>query len=243
MCNTHPRIRLTMEFNNFHMIESPCWFYNGWIWAKWYREHRRDFRNFHPAPPYVVTPRAQGFVRSYLDGINRFDRKLVNADMIQAALQEAWGGPYIVGDKMPSYVFDLGRLVRHRDLTCVMMYRDVRDVAASVLRAIKIMWSRKVFARELNSVRKVARGWLQAMNMINRFRSDILLIRYEDLIQDPQRELGRLAERIGVDPGGFSVNSVDALNAGKHRELLTGRQIALLRKWTAPVLEDFGYAV
>jgi hypothetical protein len=129
--------------------------------------------------------------------------------------------------------------------------RDPRDAVASLQR---MPWA-------ANSVVTNAQTWL-ACNLAARrsaHRPGYLLVRYETLVAQPERELGRICAHLGEDYvpdmlvpghpapgyvpwGRLSRGPVTMERLGKWREELTARDVALIEWTVGPHMQSFGYA-
>jgi hypothetical protein len=71
----------------------------------------------------------------------------------------------------------------------------------------------------------------------------LFIIRYEELVRDPQSSLAGLAEWLHVDSAGFDVDSVKASSIGKYRKGLTPEELDDVMRVAGPTLERLNYAV
>lgn len=163
-----------------------------------------------------------------------------------------------VGEKSPDH---WRRIDRIRQLfpkaKFIHVYRDPRDVAASRLR---MPWSG-------DTARDAARFWFKALRSHERCTATLSPstytgLKYEALVEDPERELRRLCAFLGedYDPAvlafdrrertGFlgiehwkegTRRPVNAASIGRYRADLSMRQIALIERHTRPLLQRFGY--
>lgn len=150
----------------------------------------------------------------------------------------------------------------------VLMVRDPRDVALSLLRC---QWRNPRDGRPLpytQDVQSGARFWVEFNSMIARSvgalnaPGRLLWVRYEDLCSNPGSCLDRLAKFIDtprLDPSiaessaglvahssdephpALRVGSLDPASVGRWRTQLAGRDIAAIESITAPLRGKFGY--
>lgn len=137
----------------------------------------------------------------------------------------------------------------------IHLIRDPRDVVGSLLR---MPWAN-------NSVTANARSWLLYTRSAEQISqsSNYCLVRYEDLVQNPEVELKRICTFIdeAYHPAMLDSDSNEGKQevasewwfqrakrpvtndrVGKWREQLTPEQIALIEWIVAPVMRQFGYA-
>ena len=145
---------------------------------------------------------------------------------------------------MPDYVHLLDELAPANGLSSVMIYRDCRDVASSHLKLARTTWHNQGWIRRQDTAEKVAKLWVDALESMERHRDRIHIIRYEDLVREPGRELTALAEWLGVDPAGFperSMKSVRDDGIGKHRDELSEQDLEAVMDIAAPTMARLGY--
>jgi len=103
-------------------------------------------------------------------------------------------GKNIVGEKTPGHIFYVRKIWQaYGDARIVGVIRDGRDCVYSNL---KEEWAG-------NNPQKHAAEWTIAVREIRRRRRErpesVMLVRYEDILQDPPAALGRLCEFVGVE--------------------------------------------
>ena len=146
-----------------------------------------------------------------------------------------------MGDKYPGYVFDLASYVDHECLSCLVVYRDGRDVASSTLRAVRTMWRGLPFTRNIDTVEKIAGRWVFGIEQMLRHEAKVHVVRYEDLVSDPKTVMRGVSEWLGVDPDGFPHAPVRSTSVGKFREGLTASELDTVNEVAGPTLTKLGY--
>lgn len=102
------------------------------------------------------------------------------------------GGDRIWGDKSPSYITHLPLIKRlYPEARFVHIVRDVRDYCLSVQSA----WKKN----PLRAAQRWVDGLRRARADAAPFTADVLDLRFEDLISDPQAQLRRVCDFIGVE--------------------------------------------
>jgi hypothetical protein len=245
MLNRHPAIAVCRETEFYHYI---------------YRR-RRAFGDL------AILRNRQRLVKEYLS-TQRVQRLQLDLEALEQTLLEEgvsyealflsllWfyaraQGKRRCGEKTPQHALFTETLCSwYPDATVIHLLRDPRDVAASLMR----MPSAPKGA--LGS----ARVWLQynASAWRSRHRPQYLLVRYEQLVTQPEQELARVCAAIGEDycPAMMVPNwdptanrpwlrraeePVTTERMGKWRDLLTAEQVSLVEWVVGKQMRTFGY--
>lgn len=238
LCNSHPEIEITNEFNYFSGL------------GKSYTEHRRILLKRlwgETKSRGIKLPSLFGdyaFVTRYLFKIRGFRQNTIDAIAIESTLRSIFPKAHIIGDKTPRYVFLLDKLVAERGLSNLVIFRDCRDVASSVLVRIRSKWRKKHWKYNVDTAEKIAGRWVRGIEIMERNKDKIHIIRYEDLVLEPKRELIKLAKWLGVDPAGFSDSMVSNIRKrciGKYKTALTKEELRTVMAIAGPMMEKLGY--
>ncbi len=157
----------------------------------------------------------------------------------------------VLGDKSPNYTTHALRIADAiPEAKFIHIVRDVRDAALSARNA----WNKNIF--------RFAQRWLDGtqnlkMAITKLGESTIVEIRYEDLIEDPERILRQLVEFLGLDyqdemlflkkPSSETLgdtkgqNRIVAGNLDKYKKHMTGREIARMNEIAGEMLTYYGY--
>jgi len=147
----------------------------------------------------------------------------------------------------------------------IHLIRDPRDNYA----AIKAGWE-KEYSRYFDSVERLLQSMMDRGRLgmefaklnLKRFGSDrYLIVKYEDLVSQPKKELVRICAFLGIpfhpsllQPtfGGVnwkgnsfenkSFNSISKGNVNRWRERITEHEAKVLEYYFGPLLQEFGYA-
>lgn len=250
LCDAHPDITLTHEFGTFVALNEPYHVYRNRILRRWRAQPILHCRTFRPLPTmsrsrrWAISTRGHVFALRYLSKIRRCRPGRIDLSAVEATLREVFPGAGIVGDKMPEYVHLLDRLAPTSGLSSVMIYRDCRDVTSSHLKMARTSWRHQGWIRDQDTAEKVAKLWVAALESIERHRDRIYIIRYEDLVREPKRELAVLAEWLGVDPTGFperSIRNVRDNNIGKYEDVLSEQELEVVMNIAGPTMARLGY--
>ena len=153
------------------------------------------------------------------------------------------------GDKSPNYRNNVAQIRGlYPKARFVHIVRDGRDVCLSSHRA----WHKHILRNaqrwndEVGGCRRAGRA----------LGEDYLELRYEDLLDDPERWLTAIAEHVGqsfdpkmLDPGRATENLGDTRgatgivkgNTGKWRERMPPKQLRRVEELCGPLLTDLGY--
>ena len=250
LCDAHPDIMLTHEFGTFAALNEPYRVYRKRILGTWRAQPILQCRTFRPRPTmsrsrrWAISTRGHVFAIRYLRKIRRYRPGPIDLSAVEETLREVFPGAGLLGDKMPEYVHLLDKLAPTTGLSSVMIYRDCRDVTSSHLKLARTSWRNQWWIRDQDTAEKVAKLWVAALEMMERHRDKIHIIRYEDLVRGPKRELTALAEWVGVDPAGFPEgisNGVRDDGIGKHRNGLSEQELETVMNIAGPTMARLGY--
>lgn len=266
LCDHHPDIFMTNEFGNFFDLHESLGMYRRKILKRWWQAGNRSFfspdmrwgvvefsevepdvkrtnlflRTIHK-PLQINMCQNLWFVARYLFQISKNHQECINPQIIEAALLNIFPTCRVVGDKHPDYVFILDKLVQTSDLSCVVIYRDPRDMVNSVIKAYTL-WG-KWWGSELTVAEEIAKRWVQTIELIEHYVDKIHIIRYEELVSNPQPVLTELALWLDVDPKGFKYQMVRNTSVGKHRQTLADQDLANVLRVAGPTMERLGYRI
>ena len=240
LLNTHPEVMLTMEFRNFTHLGAPLPRYAGRVlWRKW----KRDVVSLaHGAQRWRSRPDGVAFVLLYALGIlvnHRGGR--VTLRSIRSTQHMILPRARVVGDKYPGYIYNLDRLAAHPELKPIVIYHDCRDVVASALDMARTEWKATRFAQSLDTPRKVADRWVEAVAYQERNAERILAVQYEGLVTQPEPVLNRLGFFLGLDPSGFRPEVLRSGSIGRYQTDLTDADLKVMNEVAGEVMRRLGY--
>lgn len=250
LCDTHPDITLTHEFGTFLALNQPYRAYRRQILRRWRAQGISQCAVLRSSPissrrrSWAISMRSHAFTIRYLEKIRRFRQGTVDLPAVAATLREIFPRPRVVGDKMPKYVQLLDTLAPMSGLAIVIIHRDCRDVTSSHLNMVRTMWRDERWIRTQDTAEKVAARWVEAIEAMERHRDRIYILRYEDLVRKPRRELAALGEWLAVDPTGFpeaSFRNVRDDSVGKHEAGLSERELEAVMNVAGPAMSRLGY--
>lgn len=238
LCNSHPDIKVTEEFMNFMKLNIP------------YREHVQFLRKNWYTYPLVSTEsklwhfKSGIFLARYLIALQSYRHVLISAADIETVLRHIFPRATVVGDVFNHYVFVLDTLVNVPSLFLVILYRDCRDVAATISRKFRSELScrqKPFWLEQIATSENVARRWVSAIEMMERYVNKVHTIRYEDLVTDPKRVLTDFGNWLGVDAKGFRHQMIHTNKIGEYKQYLSNREVAEILAVAGPTMERLGY--
>lgn len=197
----------------------------------------------------TIDRRYRGQVRRYLWNIVRGHAagELTTVDRIHHAFVAALGAPgcAYVGDKYPDYVLQYPQFVHRPNTKCVFVYRDARDVVASIHHRIhRGDWRGRTWVRKYNTIEKATDYWLaimQAFHDLRQLETNAFLIRYEDLVLESAATVAAIALHLELPADGFDATLPNASSIGRYRERLSAQQLQVIEHRAGSVMEHWGY--
>ena len=242
LCNSHPDIAVTMEFGNFIGLGRPYRRYSRQLLKRqWRRRDHSVLVQGNRENRWGLLLQSYAFMVRYLSVLRREGKSRIDVPDIEAALRSIFPAARIVGGKTPPYVFLLDRLAYVDGLDCLIVHRDCRDVTNSVLEKVRTDWRDKPFVGNFDTVEKIALRWVQAIELTERYADIVYTVRYEDLIQNPQGELDRVGEWLGVDATRFPAAIIRTTSLGKHKDGLSNAQLSTVLRIAGPAMARLGY--
>lgn len=239
LCNTHPDIWITSEFRNFLCLGAryPRHIYK----LRRHRWHGLFYPSAYPLSDAESRVRNVIFFLKYASSLLPHIHKRIDAEVLRQVLHHLQPQKAVVGDKFPYYLWQLERFTQIPNMFPVVIYRDCRDVVYSTLTMVQTRWAKMPFARSLDTPEKIARLWVEGIQMMERCASRAFLIRYEALVTDPAPILKKLEDWLGTKPNGCDYKLVHAASIGKYKQGLSLEQINLIEAIAGETLVRLGY--
>lgn len=251
LCDNHPQMRVTKEFGNYLFVGKPLIGYMRGT-ARRARQINGKWRPYgfrHEVPKTLLqTLRIRGAnqiangvaVLAHALRIARHGTGPVTLSGLVAA-EAGDDGIRVVGDKFPQYIFRMDQFVDLPELLRLVIYRDCRDVTSSFLKKLRADWKNQSWTRPFNTAGKIARKWVDGIEIMERHAESLFVVRYEALASDAEGELRRIAEWLDVDPSGFDKERVFGSSVGSYRRGLTPKELDEVLAVAGPTLERLGY--
>ena len=240
LCDQHPDMRITMEFGSFVPIDSPYTEDSRRMFRRWQQMQNRPFDSSYAKKSWIRL-RNLVFVTRYLSKMRGYWKDNIGLPAIEAALGGIFPESHVVGDKYPDYVYLLDKLKKIDGLRRLIIYRDCRDVTSSTLRMARTKWRNAEFSKAMDTAEKVAKRWVQAIELMEKHADGLWIMRYEKLVEYPRRELKALSNWLGVDPSGFRTRLIRDTSIGKYRSGLTDEELATVMEIAGPTMARLGY--
>ncbi len=246
ICNYHPDITVMSEFGIFFGLGEPFWIYKRRILNKRRKDifRKKSFVSSHFKKRRKSTLNIfwnNTFVVRYLLKLYRFYHEQVNVQAIETVLQSIFPQTRVVGDKYPDYVFWLDEFAQIDSLYRLIIYRDCRNVVSSTLKKARTNWRNKSWIKNFDTAEKIAKRWVCAIELMERHKDKLHIIRYEDLVQEPKRELEALGRWLGVNPAGFPEKRIRDTSIGKYKKGLSDEELSIVMNIAGPTMMRLGY--
>jgi len=241
LCDSHPEIAVTNELGTFIACGESRLAYCRRMMGRWWDVRNRwAFDSSYAGSP-GKNSRNLLFVSRYLINVLRYSQDVVDVHAIEAALRSMFPGSRVVGDKWPYYLNVMDRWIGMDNLGVLIVYRDCRDVVSSTLEKARGSWSGMPFGEKVNTAEKVAKRWVNAIELMESLKESAHIIRYEDLVREPDRELEALGEWLGVVPQGFARHMIRDSSIGKHKNGLTEEELGTVMEIAGPTMSRLSY--
>ncbi len=172
----------------------------------------------------------------------------VTLPMVKDAMANALQKPHAryVGDKYPSYLLAYPQFIHAPNTKCVFIYRDPRDVVASMMVRFRNPddWGRRAGLRQYNTVEKATQHWIMCMACIHdlqKLDANALILRYETVLTDPASTATALANYLELPADGFGFHLADPQRIGQHRHVLTEAEIEQVETLAADWMQRYSY--
>lgn len=227
LLNAHPRLAIFHETHFYDVIGPETRFYGP-------LERDGELRRLVADVVAMLRRRAllNPIVESLtIDGLLREVIERTPGGVLAAALRlnAASQGKPRYGDKTPEHVFHLSPIWSDfPEAQVVLVVRDPRDTALS---------ARAMF---LESLAASAWRWRRAFQAARSHWERLVLVRYEDLVAQPQAELERLCGALGeaFDPGMLRFYEATPVNLPHHPLLRASVTSQRVGRWRSAVADD-----
>lgn len=241
LLNSHPEIAVTNEFANFKYLRRSRVVYSLYILRQALRIRNRG-RTFNLERN---EPRSWWenmlFAGKYLARIQRTRSWRIGFAGAETALHGMFPKRKWVGDKFPDYIWNLPYYAGSGKITCIVIYRDGRDVVSSSLESARTTWKDREFVQAFDSAEKVATRWVKSIELMEQCTGKVIPVRYEKLISEPKAVMEELGRSLGVNPEGFPIHLLHGASVGRHRDGLNRQDLAAVETIAGGTLTKLGY--
>ncbi len=242
LCYLHPEIGMANEFGNLVFLGRSYEEYVHHIFDRWRRvQGRLAFDISYHGNPLRMKINNMGFALRHLYHFRRYCDGVATAVSIEAAFRAMYPKAKIVGDRWPHYLFRMDKYVQEDNLIRLVIYRDCRDVTSSFLVQARTNWKNTKWVRNVDSAEKMAAKWVRGIEIMEKHADKLVILQYEALVHEPEKELRRVSEAIGVDPSGFPAGMIDPGSIGKYQKGLTPQELESMMAVAGPTMERLGY--
>lgn len=245
LCDRHPEVSMTNEFGSLMYLEQSFTRHalNMFkrlqrVQGKWAFDHA-----YYINQPEELAQRNKKFARSYLLRLRWQTWRRVTAVAIEATYRQLFPAAKVIGDKLPHYLLHMKTLSAQDNLKRLVIYRDCRDVTSSFLHQVRTTWKDADWVHQFDTAEKIAASWVRDIQIMESHADRLMILQYEKLMQQPEQELARLSDWLGIDPHGFPVELLRADSIGKYREGLTPAEIDAVLAVASPTLLRLGYEI
>jgi hypothetical protein len=242
LCYLHPDVAMSNEFGNLVYLGRSYEEYARHIFDRWRRvQGKLAFDISYHGNPRIMKIRNLWFVMHHLYHFRRQYQGKVTAVSLEATYRAMYPKATVVGDKWPHYLFRMDKYVLEDDLTRLVIYRDCRDVTSSFLAKARTSWQNTDWVRNVDTAEKVAAKWVRGIEIMETYAEKLIVLQYEALMREPEQELKRVSEVIGLDPAGFRIDMIDPGSIGKYQKGLTSEELDTVMAVAGPTMARLGY--
>ena len=237
--NTHPDLLTTFEMRNLPIENEPFGRYYKRIRKNWWK--RRLIIHKQSSSSRLQKLHNAVFFYRYIFEMRLAARNGVNFDMMMHRFHNIYPQIKVFGDKHPQfYLKRLEDIIQNDRIKTIIIYRDARDVVRSALHRSWNGNNAEIFSKADSA----AESWVQSIEKMEAYAAHVHIIRYEDLVTDPQTVVYGVGEMLGIDPELFQTNMIKTDRIGKHqhsKNSLSEAQIAAVHDVAGSTLKRLGY--
>jgi len=241
ICDSHPEMCVTNEFACFADVGQSYIHSVRTRMAQWRLVNGRwAYESIHANNPRKHWENLF-FTLVYLRKLAPTFARRLTVTAVADTLKDLFPDRKYVGDKWPQYMPLLPDLVQADQVKVVVIYRDCRDVTSSFLKKVRTEWRTRPWAADVDTAAKIARNWVDKIDIMEQISDQIYIIQYESLITKPDKVMADLGMWLGVDPNGFKWPKLNPANIGKHSHGLTDKELADVWSVAEKTMARLGY--
>ena len=239
--NAHPDIKMTFEFGNCHRFDLSVHEHLNNLRTQWWKRRiiQNHRKNNDRWTQWKNRFASRSFVKKYSRGISVASEGIVSAEVVRTVLGEIFPNVSVVGDKPPFYAREIDRLAADKTAKTLVIFRDVRDVAVSYAEMVAAGKWRQV-ETAANHV-EMALEWVASIESMFRNADDLCMLRYEDVVHNPSRELVKLGEWLNVDPERFPTGGFKGTSVGRFKTTLAPMEVGEIEDVAKLGMQRAGY--
>ena len=241
LCDSHSDITILNEFGNFLGIGQPLMITSAYMIKRWLRVQNKWAFDSSFENKGWTTVHNLVFVFHYIFYLHKNRKEPRTYRSIETTLRSIFPCSRVVGDKWPEYLFLLDNFMESEDLSKLIIYRDCRDVVSSTLHMVRTSWRKQAWIEMTDTTEKIARRWVETIELMTRYKNNIYSIRYEDLVREPKGELEKLGCWLNVDPAGFSPSMIQNNKIENYKKSLSQEEIDMVMDIAGPTMQHLGY--
>lgn len=239
--NAHPDIKMTFEFGNCHRFDLCLREHLKNLRTQWWK--RRIVQNYRKNnnrwSQWKNRFASRSFVKRYRRGVSVASEDIVSAEVVRTVLSGIFPNVSVVGDKHPKYCREIDRLAADKITRTLVIFRDVRDVAVSYAEMVAAgKWQEVEIA---SSHVEMASDWVATIESMFRNADQVCMLRYEDIVHYPSRELVKLGEWLNVDPELFPTGGFKGTSVGRFKDALTPMEVGEIENVAKLSMQKAGY--
>lgn len=242
LCDLHPEMAVTNEFGNFAFLGQTYWQYARNILDRWQRVRGKwAFDIAYAGNQKNLSRNNFLFALRHLVHFKRQYQGQVTVKSLEATYRTMFPKAKVVGDKWPHYLFRMDKYSREEDLVRLVIYRDCRDVTSSFLHQARTNWRSADWIHKVDNAEKVAARWVRGIEIMESLADKLIILQYEALMVQPELELSRVSQAIGLDGLGFPIDMINPGSIGKYKKGLTAEELDTVLAVAGPTMERLGY--
>lgn len=242
LCDFHPEMAVTNEFGCFSFLGQSYSEYVSSIFDRWRRvQNKWAFDISYAGLHKLLNINNFRFALRHLYHFRKYYQGEVTTAALESTYRRMFAGARVVGDKWPHYLFQMGRHITEPELTRLVIYRDCRDVTSSFLVQARTNWKDTNWVGNVDTAGKIASKWVNGIEMMEKYADKLVILQYEAMMHEPERELRRVSEAIGVDPAGFPTDMINPGSIGKYKKGLTPEELETVMAVAGPTMARLGY--
>jgi hypothetical protein len=228
--SSHPDIEVSFEFRNLN-LPMPYADYMAQLRTNWQERRLLEWQGGFFRKPFSTLKSAWFYYR-YRALLQSYAGQTIDAELVLKSLSRIFPKKRYVGDKFPLYMARIPELSSIHFARRIVIYRDIRHVLPSF---------QKKFAVLGHDARIIAENWTKAMALTAQYQDKLHLIRYEDLLKNPQEVIQALADYLELAPEGFRHQIVRPNNDGDYRQKLSESELADIMDVAGEQMQNWGY--